>query len=454
VFTRQEDVVLPQRQEVHFLNRLQRYETNVQAAERSTRDATDTVSLKLSLVLAETHARAIAETKLSDQWAERSGLSLQLPMAYAALKPGDVLTLTDGAIAHRMRVRRVQIGRPGMVNIRGVIDAAEGWDGYIAPTIGSADNLVLPSPKTRLEILDIPALPGDTQDVMKLRFAACGIAQGWKGATLVRVMTSGDDEQLLSTDSAATIGSAVNALGIGGSQLFDEISSVDIALLGEAMLANASERSVLDGANVAVLGDEIIQFRNATQLGPNLYRLSGLLRGRLGTEAAIVGHAVGERFVLLDDAVKSLSIPASSIGQGWTIRAVSFGDALSVGLDSTFTIQGEALKPLSVVHARAIKNASSGDITLSWIRRTRIDSGMRDFVDVPLMEQSELYDVVVMNGANEVRNWQVSAPSVVYNAANQTADFGSAPSSLTVKITQRSGLIGPEKTLTTTLAVQ
>ncbi len=239
VLTRQEDVVLPQRQEVHFLNRLQRYETNVQAAERSTRDATDTVSLKLSLVLAEAHARAIAETKLSDQWAERSSLSLQLPMKYAALEPADVLTLIDGNVTHRMRVRRVQVGRPGVVNVKGVIDAAEDWDGYIAPTIGSSDTLLLPSPKTRLEILDIPALPSDAQDAMKLRFAACGIANGWKGANLVRVQDSGDDEQLLSIDTAAIIGSAVSALGAGISQLFDEMNAVDVALLGDAVLANA-----------------------------------------------------------------------------------------------------------------------------------------------------------------------------------------------------------------------
>ena len=106
------------------------------------------------------------------------------------------------------------------------------------------------------------------------------------------------------------------------------------------------------------------------------------------------------------------------------------------------------------MHAKAIKDTTSGDITLSWVRRTRIDGGLRDYVDVPLMEQSELYDVVVMNGASPVRNWQLNVPSVVYSAANQTTDFGAAPSSLTVKITQRSGLIGPGKTLITTVVVQ
>ena len=35
---------------------------------------------------------------------------------------------------------------------------------------------------------------------------------------------------------------------------------------------------------------------------------------------------------------------------------------------------------------------------------------MRDYVDVPLVEQSELYDVVVMNGSSIARSWQSYQP--------------------------------------------
>ncbi len=454
VLSRQEDLVLPQRQEVNFLNRLLQYETDVEAAQRSTQSATDIASITFSIVLAETQAQSIAETMLSDQWAERSTISLQLPMQYAALEPGDVLVVTDGPITHRIRLSRVQIGRPGIVNIKGVIDAAQAWDGYIAPTVGSGGSLVQPNPATRLEVLDIPALPTDQQDALTLRFAACGIADGWKGATLVRVMDSGDDEVVLSMVRPATIGSAVSVLGTGSSQVFDEASTVDVALLGNATLASATEASVLNGANVAVLGSEVIQFKNATLVSSGVYRLSGLLRGRLGTEAAIAGHVVGERFVLLDDAVLPLVIPVSNNGQSWTLRAVTLGDALSVGPESTFTVAAQSLKPLSPVKPLAIRNTTSGDITLSWFRRARIDAGLRDYVDIPLMEISEQYDVVVMNGGVVARSWLATSPSVAYTAAQQVADFGAAPSSLTVTITQRSGLIGPGNPLSATIPVQ
>ncbi|MDX2095655.1 MAG: glycoside hydrolase TIM-barrel-like domain-containing protein [Alphaproteobacteria bacterium] len=454
VLTRQEDLVLPQRQEVHFLNRLQQYETHVEAAQRSTQDATDTLSLKLSLVLSGTHARAIAETTLADRWAERSRVELQLPIAYAALEPGDVIQLTDGPLQHRIRIHQVQIGRPGMVKISGAMDAAQAWDGYIAPTVGSNGALVLPNPKTRLEVLDMPALPGDATDALRLRFAVTGIADGWKGATLVRVMPSGDDEILLTIDQPATIGAALDALPVGASQQFDEVHSVDVALLSNATLVNASELSVLGGANVALLGDELIQFRNATPLAAGIYRLSGLLRGRLGTEAEMATHAAGERFVLLDEAVVPLTIPLSNQGQQWTVRAVTFGDALSNGTAYDFSIRGESLKPLSPVLPLAVRDTASGDIRLSWVRRTRMDGGLRDYVDVPLAEQSELYAVQVMLGDAVVRSWQAGATSLVYTAAQQMADFATVPTSLSLRITQLSGWVGPGKPLVATLPVQ
>ncbi len=454
ILTRREDLQLPQRQEVHYLNRLQRYETNVQAAERSTQEANDTASLRLSLVLSQLHALAIAQTTLADRWADRSTLTLRLPMRYAMLEPGDLVVMRDSAQTHRIRVRRVQIGRPGIVKIDGVIDAAEAWDGYIAPSIGGDGQLVLPNPKTRLEVLDIPALPGDPSDALMLRFAATGIADGWKGATIVRIMPSGDDEIILNLDQPATIGSAVNAIAMGNSQMFDEVNTVDVALVAGGSLANASEAAVLNGANVAVLGNEIIQFKNALQVSPNIYRLSGLLRGRLGTEAAMSAHTIGERFVLLDDAVEPLPLPASTIGQSWVVRAITFGDSLTDGTESTRTITAESLKPLTPVLALARRNASNGDMTISWVRRARIDGGLRDFVDVPLSEQNELYDVVVMNGSATVRSWQVTTPQLLYSHAQQINDFGTVPNSLMLTITQRSALIGPGKSLVVTIPVQ
>ena len=60
-----------------------------------------------------------------------------------------------------------------------------------------------------------------------------------------------------------------------------------------------------NGANAALLGEEIIQFQTAILVGAGLYTLSNLLRGRRATEGATSSHAVGENFVLLYCDVKA-----------------------------------------------------------------------------------------------------------------------------------------------------
>ncbi len=438
--TRQEDLVLPDKLEVHYLNRLKSYATVVETAFRGTQDVRETEVVRMSLVVADAHARAIADTQLSQRWAERSSITLQLPMRYAALEVGDILQLTTANAVHKIRVRQVQIGRPGIVKIKGVIDVGETWDGYLPPVIGNDGALVTPIPATRLEVLDIPALPGESQDAFTVRFAACGVAEGWTGATILRELGE-DDETIVTLDRSAVIGTTTTVLAAGTSDVFDRINSVDVILLGDQTLVSTSEINVLNGANIAIIGDEVIQFANATALGANQYRLSTLLRGRLGTEHRIANHVSGERFVLLDAAVTPLRLALSTIGQVWNLRASTFGTSLDDGSQSTVTLVGESLRPLSPVAISAVREVGN-DVRIRWLRRARIDGGLRDGVDIPLMEQSEAYEIDILNGATVVRTLAATVPELVYSAAQQSADFGSLPTSLTLKIYQISGLVG------------
>ena len=61
-------------------------------------------------------------------------------------------------------------------------------------------------------------------------------------------------------------------------------------------LKSRIDAAPVGGANLAMLGEELIQFGTAEQTGPSTFRLSRLLRGRRGSEWAMAGHALGERF--------------------------------------------------------------------------------------------------------------------------------------------------------------
>jgi hypothetical protein len=61
---------------------------------------------------------------------------------------------------------------------------------------------------------------------------------------------------------------------------------------------------------------------------------------------------------------------------------------------------------------------------------------------VPLNEESERYEFDVMNGANVVRTIAATMPTASYFAAQQVADFGSAQSTISVRVYQLSASVG------------
>jgi hypothetical protein len=436
VMTREEDIALPQRVEVQYLDRLQRFETQVESAMRHVGAARDGVQVPLGIVLSQTHARLVAEQVLAQRWSERSRVSLHLPMRYAALEPGDRLQL--GGMT--LRIEQVQTGRPGVVRITAARTEAEVWDGYVAPGDGAGSEFVLPPSPTRCEILDIPALPGDTQEQYNLRVAACGTGEGWRGASLLRIGEDGNETILTQFDRAAVMGQCLQVLGAGPAQVLDEVNTLEVALLGDGTLASTSLVAMLGGANVAVVGEELVQFMQATALGDGVYRLSRLLRGRLGTERHIASHVAGERFVLLDAAIATVPMSAAQVGQPWALRAVAVGESFGGGTVLSHTLAGESLRPYAPVHLAAVR--SGGDIVLRWVRRARIDGGLRDHVDIPLMEQAEQYEVRVMSGSTVLRTWRTASTSQLYTAAEQLTDFGGAPTSLQMQVAQISALVG------------
>ena len=70
--------------------------------------------------------------------------------------------------------------------------------------------------------------------------------------------------------------------------VWDDDNVLDVLVQSPGLeFESRTELEVLDGANLLLVGQEIIQFADAEQLGPSEWRLSKLLRGRRGTEWAM-----------------------------------------------------------------------------------------------------------------------------------------------------------------------
>jgi hypothetical protein len=85
------------------------------------------------------------------------------------------------------------------------------------------------------------------------------------------------------------------------------------------------------------------------------------------------------------------------------------------------------------------------------VRRTRLGGDSWETAEVPLAEDSERYEIDILDGSNVKRTILSDAPSAVYTAAEQTADFGSPQSSVSLRVFQMSALLGRGTPRTATL---
>lgn len=359
----------------------------------------------LPLALSAAAAKQLCNERLVRLAAGRQRRTLRLPWRFLGIMPGDVLRL-DG-VDWRVQETRFEAFVLALDLVRvGLAPAAlPASDGGRPLDHGDRAAGV-----TTLAVLDVPPLPGEVPDRPRLWLAGAGAAEGWRRAPVEISLDDGASWDLAGVLPAAVpMGVALSALPAADPASWDRLGSVDVELLADAMwLEGRSEASVLAGANLALLGEELIQFAVATALGPRRFRLSGLLRGRRGSEAAVAGHGVGERFVLLDQAsMVALPLPLERLGQGLLLRPAGPGDAGVAAV--AMTIGAAAIRPLAPVHLRCRRDG--GQLQFDWIAQSRAGFGWPDLTDVPIGEATLAFRVTLRDLAGPVAAAEVAMPS-------------------------------------------
>jgi hypothetical protein len=236
------------------------------------------------------------------------------------------------------------------------------------------------------------------------------------------------------------IGNTINQLGDAHSFIFDYANQLEVFLINGS-LQSVTREQVLSGSNLCLVGDEILQYRDAEFLGANHYMLKGLLRGRLGTENKTSNHLAGERFVFLNNFIFNSTLPKNLIGSDIYFKIVSFGQNLNDVEPVLFNYKAKSLKPYFPVRFSAQKSVN--DIIFRWVRRSRDISGWRNLVDISTSETTEKYSISILNVSNQiVRSAEVSSPSFNYSEAMQITDFGSSQNTIKARVFQVSDDIG------------
>jgi len=446
--TRGQERDLPSMVTIRYPHPDRMFEPATQSSKRTVVDYENETILSLSIPFSDAQAAQVADKVLRTLWASRDRYVLHLTYEYSHLTPTDVIVVSYPDGDYVMRIIRINYSIPGVLEVEAVSEDTTSYISYASGVVhGAYDPGVYYLPTSNLEWLDIPALR-DKDDNAGVYVAAAGIATGWPGCGVFRSRDAGDSwEEVAVLPNESVIGRTENALKDGPTTIWDTSSSVIVRLLHSGMsLTSASEATVLNTeTNTAVIGNEIVKFMTVVDLGNHTYQLSNFLRGMFGTEGDTVGHGLGERFVLLQEAkMRRIQDDATFINTSYIFKAVTFGGYLDRTGYVTNYQSATALRPYSPDHVECKKAYNSLDFTISWTRRARVNGAWRDYVDVPLDESAEQYKIEITTaGGTVVRTvTSVTAATYIYTSAMMIADFGAPTYSFGVNVGQYSDDIG------------
>lgn len=455
-----QEIELPRRIDMTYADPNTDFQTGSQVFQRTQEsiESRKQITVNVPIALSTAEAAARVEQMGYQMWRARTPYELTVSRKHMAFSPGDVVRVAVEDLIVTLRIERVILRANGVLAISGVSEdaavyssAAAGADALGVP----AQSVVTAAPSVAY-LLDTPLLR-DADEGLGIYVAAGAMgSEPWPGAALYKSTDGSDFSTPVTFVPAARNaghGRAETALTDGTTAVWDRESSVVIRLF-RGSLVSATERAVLDGANALLLGDEVLQFANATPNADGSVTLDTFLRGRRGTEWATAAHSVGERVVLLSAlTLTRVELPDSDLHAERFYKTVTVGGRLSEAPIGSLTFRGRALMPYAPVAISGTRASAPADWTVTWMRRTRLGGSWRDGADVPLGEELEAYELDILDGGAVVRTLtSVFSPGgsgvspavrqAVYTAGDQISDFGAEQTSLSLRIYQLSATIG------------
>ncbi len=423
------------------------------------------IKTSVPLTLGDMQALNVAMFLCASPHIEKSAYAWTLSFKWLALEPGDVVQMPWGVT----RITQVTIKdgqKSPTIEYQGVIDAsyvlaagygnaqavapqvlgqidapvaplaAAGTGNYVANNVqGGGSAAFVPTQPPLIvgtaysEFLEVPPLTS-TQTSPFYLVAPYSSGNSFVGAQIWESTDSGVTYTELAEQSSGGItGFVETALPDTQPYTWDNQSVVNVYLNAPYMLlSSATDIQVIQGANLALIGSELIQFANANLMtdanGAAYYQISRLLRGRRGTEWALSTHAVQETFTLIqpnDETVINYSLP--NINNGAQFKVVTAGQDISKVNPTQFAPVGLWYKPFSPANAVASRDGS-GNWNVSFTPRARLNGWWASGVAPALDADTQTWSIDILNGATIVRtvSGSLSSPSFQYTGAMQAAD--------------------------------
>ena len=413
------------------------YNKYSQSSELFTYTEGQNVNLEVPVTLSHERAKQICEISLINSHLERMNYKFTTTYKFIDVEPGDILNSPMGLI----RILKVTETDEGILEFE-ASDAGEE-----AALVASTQGIQSPAEVNRGTSVSIgksgvfwidPTNLNDQDQGVRIYAAVHGYGKaGWPGAAIYMSEDNGATfEQIGTSTQEATIGLVATATPSADYHVWDNTTEITVQLKTGTLLS-MSETAVLNGANRAQIGQELIGFKNAQLIGEKTYKLSGLLRGRQGTEQYIGTHQANELFCLVDSSLVKIDLSDADRGTTKKFKVVTIGSSLDVvdsedvQIISNNTMMWTIFKPVIATVGQ--------DWVITWNERVRFDNQLKDFGATNHDPDWAGYGVAVIGPDNKVKSSSVvQGTKFTYTAAQQVADFGSIQNSVKVSIVQMS----------------
>jgi hypothetical protein len=416
----------------------------LQGEQRHRLETTKAINLlenAIPVVFNSKEGKAVAKKYVYGSHAESIEVQTTLPRKYSYLDCGDIISFD---IYNRLRIHDMAFLQDGGIQIQAVTETKKVYDTEStldAPIFNSNSTGAMSSARISAIVFEVPYTNTNADNTIGYVYVIPYKRFSSSTISATASVNSTTYRYIGSTNPSKFIGKIGNRLLPPNYSVkhgaWDYDNYIDMFIHHGNAPVSRTKADIYNGNNRIIVGKEIISFTTVTPYysDGSKYRLTGLLRGREGTEIFVRSHNPGEMIAELYDDMPKIPISYTDIGKLAFIRA---SDGTNTSLIDAHTVTGTSFYPLAPANIQG--EYSGNDIVFTWNRRNSAIGGLLSETDIPQGNITS-YSVDILNNDGTVKRTITSvAESATYTEAQQIADFGAVLEDVSVLVYQHTSV--------------
>ncbi len=411
------------------------YEQNTQEARRYIGTTDNINTIEAPIVLTANEAKKLVDRIMYQTWVNRDTYEFETDNNFIFAEPGDVVLVKRKGQKHYIRITHKEEGQ-GVIKWKGINELKTIYTQYNEGSTGkpSIDDII-EFADTSVYVLDIPIFDitdNNSGNYVVVDKKGDGI---WRGGVVYKSNTeNGNYTNQAAFDTASVTGKVVDFYDSN-----HELNTIDylsfIKIETQYDLESITKEDLLNGGNLCLIGDELLQFMDAELVAPNTYILRKLLRGRFATENHIGELAIDKTFILFNfnnSSIKRINKSDYAFGVAKYYKGVTYTQSIAEVMPTTFTNNAIGLKPYSVINVIGNRNHNK-DLYVEFKKRIRGQAVLNNSFD-PTDPDGDVYNIDIIKNSKTIRTIETTQLNFTYTAAQQIQDFGSLQNNITLSI--------------------